>query len=299
LLSNLAGLSQAQNRYADAEPLLGRSLEIWEGLLGADHPDVVRSREILTQVRRAQGGDAAVATAPPAAAPAPEAPAQAAPSQAAPAAPSAGVAEGAAPADGPQPLGQIATAPPATSGGTAAPEGEGEIGAGGPQDAERAVAALTLGTQLPEAQPRRRAVTPAPPVQGLPEEDPDDQAQPGGNAPGDNVPEQPEERFTTVDPRDLDAALTPAEDAPVFMVYLSTLWSQAEAQRYWQSLKQTMPEVFGPGADLQIEEVAVNAGEGAFYRVLAGPFASDPEAATVCDAVQSRLKTHDCSVVAR
>jgi hypothetical protein len=60
-----------------------------------------------------------------------------------------------------------------------------------------------------------------------------------------------------------------------------------------------MPEVFGPGADRQIEEVADHAGEGAFSRVLAGPFASDPAAATVCDAVQSRLKTHDCSVVAR
>ena len=42
-LNNLAGLYQAMGRYAEAEPLYRRSLEIREKQLGADHPDVATS----------------------------------------------------------------------------------------------------------------------------------------------------------------------------------------------------------------------------------------------------------------
>ena len=38
--SNLAGLLQATNRLAEAEPLMRRALAIFEKSFGPDHPDV-------------------------------------------------------------------------------------------------------------------------------------------------------------------------------------------------------------------------------------------------------------------
>jgi tetratricopeptide (TPR) repeat protein len=54
-LSNLAGLYQAQGRYADAEPLLKRALAIQEKALGPDHPDVARSLNNLATLFTAEG----------------------------------------------------------------------------------------------------------------------------------------------------------------------------------------------------------------------------------------------------
>ena len=54
-LNNLAMLYQAQGRYADAEPLLKRSLAIREKALGPDHPDVAVSLHNLAELYRAQG----------------------------------------------------------------------------------------------------------------------------------------------------------------------------------------------------------------------------------------------------
>ncbi|MCP9462669.1 MAG: tetratricopeptide repeat protein, partial [Nitrospira sp.] len=47
------GLYDAQGRYATAEPLLKRSLAIWEKTLGPDHPDVATSLENLAVLYRA------------------------------------------------------------------------------------------------------------------------------------------------------------------------------------------------------------------------------------------------------
>ena len=44
-LNNLAGLYQAQGKYAEAEPLYQRSLGIREKALGPEHPDVAVSLE--------------------------------------------------------------------------------------------------------------------------------------------------------------------------------------------------------------------------------------------------------------
>ncbi len=54
-LNNLADLYRLQGRYAEAEPLYKRSLEILEKALGAEHPDVATSLNNLAEVYRAQG----------------------------------------------------------------------------------------------------------------------------------------------------------------------------------------------------------------------------------------------------
>ena len=54
-LNNLAGLYQAQGRYAEAEPLYRRSLAIREKALGPEHPDVGAALNNLAVLYRAQG----------------------------------------------------------------------------------------------------------------------------------------------------------------------------------------------------------------------------------------------------
>ena len=54
-LNNLAELYRAQGRYADAEPLLKRSLAIYEKVLGPDHPDVGLSLNNLAALYNNQG----------------------------------------------------------------------------------------------------------------------------------------------------------------------------------------------------------------------------------------------------
>ena len=54
-LNNLADLYQAMGRYAEAEPLYRRSLEIREKQLGRDHPDVATSLNNLANLYRAMG----------------------------------------------------------------------------------------------------------------------------------------------------------------------------------------------------------------------------------------------------
>ena len=54
-LNNLAGLYDAQGRYAEAEPLYERALAIWEKALGPEHPDVATSLNNLAELYRDQG----------------------------------------------------------------------------------------------------------------------------------------------------------------------------------------------------------------------------------------------------
>ena len=54
-LNNLAGLYEAQGRYAEAEPLYKRALAINEKALGPDHPDVAASLNNLANLYQAQG----------------------------------------------------------------------------------------------------------------------------------------------------------------------------------------------------------------------------------------------------
>jgi tetratricopeptide (TPR) repeat protein len=54
-LSNLAGLYDAQGRYAEAEPLLRRALGVWEKTLGPDHPHMAISLHNLAALYLRQG----------------------------------------------------------------------------------------------------------------------------------------------------------------------------------------------------------------------------------------------------
>ncbi len=54
-LNNLAGLYQFQGRYAEAEPLYKRSLEINEKALGPDHPSVATTLNNLAALYESQG----------------------------------------------------------------------------------------------------------------------------------------------------------------------------------------------------------------------------------------------------
>ena len=53
-LNNLAGLYQAEGRYAEAEPLYHRSLAILENALGPEHPNVAASLNNLALLYKAQ-----------------------------------------------------------------------------------------------------------------------------------------------------------------------------------------------------------------------------------------------------
>ncbi len=101
---------------------------------------------------------------------------------------------------------------------------------------------------------------------------------------------------------DDDGSSTPPASAlpegPKFSVYLSTLWSEEEARRYWRALKKEVPDVLA-NKDVEIEVIAAINGGGSFYRVLTTPYASDPAAQQACDQIRSQVRTHDCNVIAR
>ncbi len=54
-VNNLAGLYQAQGRYAQAEPLYRRALEASERVLGKEHPQTLNSVHVLAGLYQAQG----------------------------------------------------------------------------------------------------------------------------------------------------------------------------------------------------------------------------------------------------
>ena len=91
---------------------------------------------------------------------------------------------------------------------------------------------------------------------------------------------------------------TPSANDVSFSVYLSTLWSIEEAQRYWRAMQDALPELLND-KQMEIEAVAAADGDDPFYRVLTLPFLSDAEASAACEAIRSKLRTHDCNVVVR
>ena len=50
VLNNLGQVAKVQDRFAEAEPLIKRSLAIREKVLGPDHPDVARSLNNLAEL---------------------------------------------------------------------------------------------------------------------------------------------------------------------------------------------------------------------------------------------------------
>lgn len=263
VLNNLAALYQAQDRYADAEPLLSRSLRIWEGLLGKDHQDVVKSRELLARLREANG------------------------------------LEQEAPVAGAEASAETAGANPPS-----APEQTADADQIIALAAEAEAAAIADSIDTDAAAP-----TPSP-ATGADDTDVDQAAkaladlsatETAAAAAGTdgiiatNGADNPLPTAAEALPTQ-DAALAPGK--PSFAVYLSTLWSEDEAKRYWQALKQEIPDVLA-GKKMEIEEVAFAKGGGSFYRVLTSPFTSDPAAQEACNAIKSQVRTHDCNVIAR
>ncbi len=278
VLSNLAGLYQAEDRYLEAEPLLTRSLKIWEGLLGTEHPDVVRSRELLAKVREARSGGQ------------PEDP----PTIAQTNTPTQLIvpAEGAAnnePTNNAENIRELAEA-------TAALEALTQSQSSAEQEVDgtdqRNVPAPTLNpigdlaavepAAPPAANGPRRSIV-APDRLTEPEDE--------GSTPAPGALRTQEETTALLDN-------APSASDVSFSVYLSTLWSIEEAQRYWQAMQNAMPELLS-NKQMEIEAVAAANGNDPFYRVLTVPFLSDAEAEAACDAIKSKLRTHDCNVVVR
>jgi len=273
VLNNLAALYQSQDRYVDAEPLLARSLTIWEALLGPEHEDVVKSRELLARLREAnnQSSD------------------DGATQQAAGADQSTGSAEAAiGPVAASQIIALAAEAEAAANEGLAdtetlvndpVPVPKADDGSDQVEQATRALADLTASETAAAAR------------------NTDDNEAPSAS----NETDESENSLPT--PLVQTAALPPLEPAagpsePDFAIYLSTLWSEDEARRYWQALKEEVPDLLAD-KDMELEEVAYEQGGGSFYRVLTIPFESDPAAQEVCDAIRSQVRTHDCNVIAR
>jgi tetratricopeptide (TPR) repeat protein len=302
VLSNLAGLYQADNRYQDAEPLLTRSLTIWESLLGPDHPDVSRSRSLLAQVREANAARLGTAQAEPAPLPAEE-----------PEANDQDVAasgqEDVAPV-APRALTPLATAEVETDVSQRIQERDDET-----TQAALALERLTQASKA-EVEGAAAAVLPTPalrPIDEGAESEPVTQAS-VGQAGGPEIAAQAEveaDRGSDIvtsalaAPSDLEPAAAAAiineaksSDDVTYAVYLSTLWSVDEAERYWHALLAAMPGVFDD-KKMEIEEVAAADGLDSFYRVLTSPFASDPQAQELCDYIKRKLRTHDCDVVVR
>ena len=301
VLSNLAGLYQADNRYQDAEPLLTRSLKIWESLLGPDHPDVARSRSLLAQVREANAAKAETA-------PTPSAETAATEQDVAESVQEEGVA--------PRALTPLATAKVETDVSQRIQERDDET-----TQAALALERLTEASKA-EVEGAVAAVVPAPALRPI-----DDETNTGGESEaatqasvsqaggpaiaaedGSNLEADRGAEIVTsalAAPSDLEPAAAAAiineaksSDDVTYALYLSTLWSVDEAERYWRALLAAMPGVLDD-KQMEIEEVAAADGPHSFYRVLTSPFASDPQAQEICDYIKRKLRTHDCNVVVR
>jgi len=265
VLNNLAALYQSQKRYVDAEPLLARSLQIWETLLGKDHQDVVQSRELLAKLREANG----LSSDQPASQQTAEANSEAgtdAPTQTLEPASAEQILALASEAE----AAVVETSP--DDGDAAASPTPGDNNS--VSDVDRAAQALARLSAIEAA----AANTGEPAATGEPE----------------NALPAPTIQTAALSIPEEEAASGP----PSFAVYLSTLWSKDEAMRYWQSLKEEIPEILGD-KKMELEEIALADGGGSFFRVLTSPFPSDPAAQEACDQIRSQVRTHDCNVIAR
>ena len=261
VLNNLAALYQSQDRYIDAEPLLSRSLSIWETLLGKDHRDVVKSRELLARLREANG----------------LAPDQAEDLQTTEAVPQQGTEIEPDVAD------QIVALAAEAEASFVEQSAETNVAASEPSSSPSDVDVEQAARALADLTASERA------------------AAAGNAATAIDAAKTPESALPTPTIRTA-APPTPENEAVAgdvnFAVYLSTLWSEDEARRYWEALKQEIPDVLA-GKEMEIEEVAFANGEGSFYRVLTSPYELDPAAKEACDEIKSLVRTHDCNVIAR
>jgi len=76
-------------------------------------------------------------------------------------------------------------------------------------------------------------------------------------------------------------------DGPSVRVHIASFRSEDGAERGWQILQKSHPDLLSD-YDAQIREIDFGAGMGVFFRVQAGPLASEQNAKELCERLKSR-----------
>ncbi len=91
------------------------------------------------------------------------------------------------------------------------------------------------------------------------------------------------------------AAASPSAPATSgWRIQLSSLKSEAAAERSWRAIQQKNRDVLGK-LSLNLQKVTLSGGRGTYYRVQAGPFASSNAASAACTTLKARKQ--GCLVV--
>ena len=92
-----------------------------------------------------------------------------------------------------------------------------------------------------------------------------------------------------------DAPATTAPAGPAH-VWIGTLRSDNDARLYWMQEVRRFPDLL-QRLSMALRPVDLGAGQGVWYKVLAGPFAGADAAGRLCQAILTRAPADDCSVV--
>jgi hypothetical protein len=92
-----------------------------------------------------------------------------------------------------------------------------------------------------------------------------------------------------------DAPSSAAPAGPAH-VWIGTLRSDNDARLYWMQEVRRFPDLL-QRLSLALRPVDLGAGQGVWYKVLAGPFAGADAAGKLCQAIRTRAPADDCSVV--
>ena len=92
---------------------------------------------------------------------------------------------------------------------------------------------------------------------------------------------------------DPSAGAAPAGPAHV---WIGTLRSDNDARLYWMQEVRRFPDLL-QRLSMALRPVDLGAGQGVWFKVLAGPFAGADAAGKICQAIRTRAPADDCSVV--
>jgi hypothetical protein len=92
---------------------------------------------------------------------------------------------------------------------------------------------------------------------------------------------------------DAPASAAPAGPAHV---WIGTLRSDNDARLYWMQEVRRFPDLL-QRLNVALRPVDLGAGQGVWFKVLAGPFAGADAAGKICQAIRTRAPADDCSVV--
>ena len=79
-------------------------------------------------------------------------------------------------------------------------------------------------------------------------------------------------------------------------IWIGTLHSDYDARLYWMQQVRRFPDLL-QRLSLAVRPVDLGAGQGVWFKVLAGPFAGADAAGRICQAIRTRAPADDCSVV--